>query len=402
MAFIIGNNGLVLKNSAGDLPITGLTKNRQRAFYVYDVDEILRRAKLFQQTGFMIHFAMKSNGNPRILRELSKIGIGADVVSLGELKRALQSGIDPQKIIFSGVAKVEEDFALGLSENIYQFNMESFAELQCLTAFAKAQGKVANVALRLNLDIYAPTHPYIQTGQNDNKFGIDVRLLPEILPWLKEQSSVNLKGLAIHVGSQIMDLGVFSTVLEKARPVVEQVNSYGFKLERLDLGGGLGIDYQQDAETDEKRISEYLQLLKKSVPHDLKISLEPGRILVARAGALIGKVLYVKKSLKKNFAILNTGSHHLVRPALYQAFHRVVPLMNDTHRDQVTYDYVGPLCESSDFLALNRLTPEVRAGEWVAILDAGAYGRVMASRYNEHELPAELCVLGSEIVESDL
>lgn len=395
-----------MEQTGRSIPIRELTRDRRRPFYVYDIDEILRRARKFTEAGFQTHFAVKSNGHSRILRELAQIGVGADVVSLGELRKALQSGVDPRRIIFSGVAKVEEDFAVGLEAGIYQFNVESFEELQRLAEFASDRAVVADVALRLNLDIYAPTHPYIQTGQNENKFGLDARLLPEILPWLKKQKSLRLVGLAVHVGSQIMELDVFKTVCVKILEAVAQVNAQGFEIRRLDLGGGLGLNYQEDGSADDERIDEYLGLIRREIPSFFEVSLEPGRILSARAGILVGQVLYVKKSLHKNFAILNTGSHHLVRPALYQAFHRILPVHTVSRVGEAPvdceYDFVGPLCESSDFLALGRKTSVLRAGDWVAIMDAGAYGRVMASRYNEHEWPGEICVKNGELFEVNL
>lgn len=377
----------------GKTDLVALTRDRQRPFYFYDLDEACARAKLFARSGAHIHYAMKANSNPRLLRAFASLGLGVDVVSLGEMQKALALGINPQKIIFSGVAKDREELEFALQQRILQINVESFEELKHLDAICAEKKLSMDVAIRLNIHIEAPTHKNVQTATPESKFGLDQRQLPEVLTWLKERDRrVCLKALTVHIGSQILDTVVFEQMSREMGKIYSGVRAQGFALERLDLGGGLGINYQTKGEEDESRIRDYLKLVLNSHGTDAQVMLEPGRILVARMGVLLAKVVYVKKTADRQFMILNAGMNTLMRPALYQSYHRIEPLVSRGENE--VYSIVGPICESTDVFAYDRTVSRVEAGDWVGIFDAGAYGAVMANTYNANKLPEELSLMG--------
>jgi diaminopimelate decarboxylase len=383
-----------------DIPLQAIAEKIQAPFYFYDVDEVLERANWFKKySRAQAHFAMKSNSEIHLLKTLAKAGFGVDVVSFGEVEKALRAEFPADKIIYSGVAKSEAELTKAIELGLEQINIESLSELSRIKTIAARIKKTARVALRLNLAMDVPTHPYIQTSAKRNKFGIPMVQLDEALSALKSETNVELVGLSAHIGSQITDLAAFRALAGALQGLVKRVGDSGFKLKTLDLGGGLGIDYLKD-EQDEPRVKEYLELLTKELKglEHLEWILEPGRILSARPGVLIAKVEYVKQTPDAEFLILNTGTHHLLRPALYGAFHRIQPLKEIAGRPMKNYDVVGLLCESSDCFAKDLQLPEMQEGEWLAIREAGAYGRVMASNYNESPLPPEIVVLNDQLI----
>lgn len=367
--------------------------------YLYDLDDIRMRFQKYEDAfaglKHTIHYAMKANSHPVILKKLAEWGAGADTVSAGEIRKALAAGFKPEKIIFSGVAKTRKEIEFAIDTGIKQINIESPAELARIIEIAKAKRRPTNVAFRLNPDVNPKTHPYITTGFRENKFGMDESFLPDLIAQLKATDAVKLRGLTMHIGSLLFDLDVLTEAMEKTLAVHHALTKEGFDLDRFDVGGGLGIRYETGDATDElAMLAEYGERLKRTVqkhlPPATEILAEPGRLLVGRSGLLVSEVQYVKRAPAKTFAIVDTGMHHLLRPALYQAKHRVLPLeKTETHG---TYDVVGPICESSDVLARNVELPEVKTGDLLAIADAGAYGFSMASAYNSHDLPREIVI----------
>jgi diaminopimelate decarboxylase len=378
-----------------------IARARGTPAYIYDLDAIRERYRaLAASTGKLkasVHYAVKANPNAAVVGALVELGAGADVVSAGEIAQAMAAGAQPERIIFSGVGKTEKEIARALRLGVKQLNVESPAELARIARLAKALGTAADVAFRMNPDVSPETHPYITTGFRENKFGMDESFLPELVEIVRAAgSALRLRGLTLHIGSQLLELASLSEAIVKTREVFTGLRALGFPLDRFDVGGGLGIDYETPDESRELGLVASYGLMLERLLGDLgaEILLEPGRILVGRAGILVGEVQYTKRAPAKTFAILDTGMHHLLRPALYQARHRVLPVRLDEGSATEAYDVVGPICESSDFLARDAKLPSLRSGDLLAIADAGAYGRSMASQYNAHQLPVEVAVSG--------
>jgi diaminopimelate decarboxylase len=371
--------------------------------YVYDLDGLRARLEFFKKaapTESHIHYAMKANHNLEILRVMREAGLGVDVVSLGEMNRAVEAGFKPDKIVFSGVGKTVAEINAAISAQIAQINVESEPELLRIIECAKALRKKAAIAFRMNPDVDAKTHPYIRTGFRDNKFGLDFSEVPKLLTHVKQNSNaVELQGLTLHIGSQIREVAPFESAIRKTLELYKTLVAQGFNLTTFDVGGGIGIDYASgEIKTDEALISSYMQILKAELVGQVKkIFLEPGRILVARFGTLITEVQYVKRTPYKSFLIVDAGMNNLIRPALYQANHRIEPVKKMNGSSEV-YDVVGPICESSDVLGSERYLPsEIKAGDRLAIYDVGAYGSVMSSDYNLRTPAVEVCVEGGRI-----
>lgn len=382
-----------------DRDLLDLAQSTEGPFYAYAMGDILERARrmkrAFGTQNVAIHYAMKANGNPDILRGLVREKLGADTVSGGEIQEAIEAGFSPTTIIFSGVGKTVKEIELAVRLGIKQINIESPQELERVALIAKRLGRTTDVAFRMNPDVSPKTHPYITTGFRENKFGMDESFLPELRRILaKNKTHLRLRGLTLHIGSQLTELDSLEEAITKTAPVFQSLRSEGHPLDRFDIGGGLGIDYSSDqTETEFSLIENYGRMAHRLLnDFDCETQCEPGRILVARAGLLVGQVQYIKRTVHKTFAILDTGMHHLLRPALYQAQHRVLPLENRLGSRLEMYDVVGPVCESSDFLAKNVSLPELHQGDYLAIADAGAYGYSMASRYNRHSLPTEIAL----------
>ncbi|MCB0365660.1 MAG: diaminopimelate decarboxylase [Bdellovibrionaceae bacterium] len=392
--------------SSGDkfFSLHALSQNMKRPSYLYCLDDVINRFDRFSQAFAQkasIHYAMKANSHPALLRILAKKGAGADVVSGGEIELALAHGFSPSKLVFSGVGKEKWEIELALKCGIRQINVESPAELRRIGQVARAMNLVAPVAFRLNPDVNPDTHPYIRTGFRENKFGMDVSFLFELDRILKEFSgSLSLVGVTLHIGSQIRDMVPLVEAVKKSIPLFESLKSQGHQMRTFDIGGGVGIDYHSaDTSQELAGLGDYArQMVELLTPLDCEILCEPGRILVARAGVLLTEVQYVKETPYKRFAIVNSGMHHLMRPALYEAYHRILPIDESADRELKTYDVVGPICESSDVIGHERTLPDLQEGDWLAIMDAGAYGAVMASGYNAHPAPDEVAYYKGEIL----
>ncbi len=374
------------------LKLEALAKKFGSPIYVYDLDAIASRVQelsLAFDERVEIHYALKANANPILLSKFKKLGLGADTVSWGEILLALKAGFKPENIIFSGIGKTEGEIENAIRKNVYQINVESPQELERIGKVSKKLKKNVRLAFRMNPDVNPQTHPYITTGFRENKFGMDVSFLSELKIILAKYKTLKLQGLTLHIGSQLLEFDSIFEAIKKTIPIFKDLRASGFDMQTFDIGGGVGIPYDGGMAPDLKKYgSIILEALK---PLNCKILTEPGRLLVGPFGVLVTKVEYVKSSPNKSFAIVDTGMHHLIRPPLYKAHHRVWPLTR-RHEDKHHYDVVGPICESSDFLAKDVELHGLEQGDYLAILDTGAYGYSMASFYNAHKLPKEIVI----------
>ncbi|TVQ67004.1 MAG: diaminopimelate decarboxylase [Balneolaceae bacterium] len=358
-------------------------------FYYYDLkllDQSLEEVKKHGLSrGYHIHFAIKANFNAEILERIRQAGLGIDCVSGAEIIRALECGFRPDQIAFAGVGKTDEEILIGLNHNIYSFNCESLEELRVLNELANREGKVANVAVRLNPNVEAKTHKYITTGLHENKFGISTDKLPQLFRLLHDLKSIRLMGIHFHIGSQIRDLEPFRQLCLRTNELQKEFEAEGFHLQHLNLGGGYGINYEDPDLEPIPDFKAFFDLFSEHLDHrdDQQIHFELGRSVVGQCGSLISRVLYVKEGVATDFAILDAGMTELIRPALYQASHRVDVLTSS--KPEKTYDVVGPICESSDTFQRGIRLPELQRGDLVAIRSAGAYGEVMSSGFNLRE-----------------
>ncbi len=343
----------------------------------------------------LVCFAVKANSNLAVLNVLAKKGSGFDIVSGGELKRVIAAGGDPEKIVFSGVAKTEDDIALALMNNIKSINIESPAELDRIQKVAESMDMIAPISVRVNPDVDPETHPYISTGLEEAKFGVPMSQALEVYQRAQAASHIHVHGIACHIGSQITTTNPFIDALNLVLALVKEIKAEGIEIEHLDLGGGLGITYSDETPPSPKQyIDEILSTLKAN-DIDLPVSLEPGRSIAGNAGILVTKVEYLKSNEGKNFAIVDAAMNDLMRPSLYDAFHDIVPVKASTDKTEAEYDVVGPVCETGDILGKNR-TLAVDSDDLLAIKSAGAYGFVMASNYNTRPRAAEIMADGEK------
>ncbi len=374
----------------GTFPIDKL-KALPTPFYYYDV-------KLLQDTldlvkteagkyNYHVHYAVKANANPRILSIIAENGLGADCVSGGEVQAALDAGFPSGKIVFAGVGKADWEINLGLDNDIFCFNVESAVELDILNELAAAKNKVAAVALRINPEVDAHTHAKITTGMKENKFGINLSQLGEVLDNLSKLKNVKLIGIHCHIGSQITDMSSFRNLVIRVNEIQEELEARGITIENLNFGGGLGIDYYHPNHLPIPAFDNYFAVFNKllKVRPGQEVHFEPGRSVVAQCGTLISQVLYVKIGETKKFAILDAGFTELIRPAMYDAYHRIENISSDEEVE--LYDVVGPICESSDVFGKDVELNKAHRGDLIALRSAGAYGEVMASQYNCRRLP---------------
>jgi len=358
-------------------------------FYFYDLDVLHATCQKVREesskAGFKVHYAVKANPNPRILNIISSYGFGADCVSYNEIERAISSGFKPSETVFAGVGKTDKDIEAALKADILCFNCESIPEMEVINSIAEKQNKVATIALRINPYIEAHTHKYITTGVAESKFGINTFELKEVLESLISLKHLTLKGIHFHIGSQITKMSVFKSLCSRINELQEWFSSQNINLEIINVGGGLGIDYINPDKS--ARFEEYFSLIREFVKlrSGQFIHVEPGRSIVGQCGSLISKVLFIKKGSNTTFAIIDAGMTDLIRPALYQASHKIENLTSNGKADR--YDVVGPVCESADTFAKYIELPETRRGDIIAIRSAGAYGEAMASRYNLRDLP---------------
>ncbi len=360
-------------------------------FYYYD-SELLRTTlneikKQIQKDPFVVHYALKANSNPEILRIIREAGIGADCVSGGEVEAALEAGIPASKIVFAGVGKADWEIEVGLDNDIFCFNVESMPELEVINQLARERNKMAHIALRINPNVSAHTHHYITTGMNENKFGISLSDLDRVLDVTARQSNLKLIGIHFHIGSQINDMTAFQGLCLRVNEVRQYLLSRRITLEHINVGGGLGIDYEHPDAFPIADFKSYFDVFRRHLPlHDgQKLHFELGRSIVAQCGSLIARTLYVKEGFSRSFVILDAGFTELIRPALYQAYHKIENLSSELPPKE--YDIVGPICESSDTFAKAYALNETKRGDLIALRSAGAYGEVMASQYNLRKLP---------------
>ena len=337
---------------------------------------------------FVVHYAVKANGNPRILEEISKTGLGADLVSGNEILAALKAGFAPGMMAFAGVGKTDSEIEIAIDNDIYCFNVESEPEMEVINEIAGLKGKKVGIAIRVNPDIDAHTHRYITTGTVADKFGIDLPMLDEVVDLALRLPNLHLRGLHFHIGSQITTLEPFKMLCEKINFLIEHFENRGVTFEMIDAGGGLGVDYNNPEANQIAPFHDFFQVFKDGIKlrPGQKVHFELGRSIVAQCGALISKVVFVKENSAKKFVVLDAGMTHLLRPALYNAHHKIVNLTSQ-ESEHDTYDVVGPICESSDVFAHDEILPITRRGDLIAILSAGAYGESMSSTYNMRSLP---------------
>lgn len=360
----------------------------QTPFYTYDLNLLSRTIDACMQEAnkynFEIHYALKANANDKILELISSKGLGADCVSGNEVLIAVESNFPANKIVFAGVGKSDQEINDALDANIFCFNVESFQELEVLNELAEKKNKTARIAIRINPNVNAHTHHYITTGLEENKFGFNHWELESFTKTIAQYKNLELIGLHFHIGSQITDMKVFKSLCVKVMEYNQWFRHMGINIKVLNLGGGLGIDYTNPDDNEIPNFSEYFSIFNKFINRfdGQEIHFEIGRALVAQCGTLISKVLYIKEGMNTNFAILDAGMTELLRPALYQAYHKIENLSNTNKDQKKKYDVVGPICESSDSFGKAVELPITKRGDYIAIRSAGAYGEVMSSGYN--------------------
>ena len=375
-----------------------LAKKYETPLYCYSYKKLKQNIdnfKLnFKSFSPLICFATKANSNLKILKEIKKNGLGADVVSKGELMKALKAGISSKKIVFSGVGKTSSELSYAIDKKILLINSESKSEVLEIERIAKSKNKIVDVGIRLNPNTDANTLKQISTGKKENKFGVNEKTFIEIYKIIKKSRSINLKCLSVHIGSQILDHKPYEKMLKVIDKLIKKIK---FKFEFIDLGGGMGISYQN--ENKKLNYKKYNLAIKKFLKkHKSKIIFEPGRSIVGNAGILLSKIIYIKENPKKNFIILDAAMNDLMRPALYGAKHRIIPIIKRNIISNKTYDFVGPICETTDkFLSVNNFQ-KLNEKDLVIICDTGAYGSSLGSNYNVRPKPAEILVKGTKII----
>jgi diaminopimelate decarboxylase len=395
-----------------DIPLTELAEEYGTPLYVYSKNHIIEQYRFIDHAlGAVDHqicYALKANANGALLKLLVAENAGADVVSAGELYLALKAGFSPEKIVFAGVGKRENEIEYALQQNIFSFNVESVAELHSISRVALRLGKKARISLRINPDIDAQSHPYITTGLQSSKFGIEASKAIEVYTYAATLSSLELVGIHTHIGSQITKVEPFAATAQYIAGLIGKLRETGINLTHIDFGGGFGVQYvhavshealpreelsNDTVPTPSEFLAAVLPILQ---PTGCSLWLEPGRSLVADAGVLITRVISVKENSNKKFIIVDAGMNDLLRPSLYQAYHQIVPLSINTYETEKV-DVVGPICESSDFLARERVLAKTNAEEYLAVLTTGAYGFVLGSNYNGRLRPAEILVNGDRV-----
>jgi diaminopimelate decarboxylase len=387
--------------ACGGVSLEALARRFDTPLYVYSAGQILERLRLFQTAlagrDHLVCYAVKANSALAILKLLAEQGSGFDIVSGGELQRVLAAAPDAvTRVVFSGVGKTALEIDLALKTGILAFNVESQAELELLAERARRLKIRARFALRVNPDVFADTHPYISTGLREHKFGIDIKRAPALYKSAAQNRWLEAHGISVHIGSQIRSAEPFGKAIDRVSKLVAQLRRDGIELKSIDAGGGLGIDYHGAAFDAAAKVKEYAEALVGALGgFDGTLLIEPGRFIVAQAGALVARVLYVKRQGKKTFVITDAAMNDLIRPALYQAHHEIVPVRRRAGKSRVV-DVVGPVCESGDFFARDRKLAPVEPGDLVALLDAGAYGMVQSSNYNTRPRAAEVLVDGGK------
>ncbi len=364
---------------------------RQTPFYYYDMallDATLSEIKAHVQPDWHVHYAVKACTNPKVLERVCRAGLGCDCVSGGEIQACLDAGFNPRDIVFAGVGKSDWEINLALEAGIFCFNVESVPELEVINELAEAKGVVANVAFRINPNVGAHTHANITTGLAENKFGIDMQDMEGVIRQAQAMQHVNFVGLHFHIGSQLLEMDDYVALCQRINELQSRLEAQGIVAQNINVGGGLGIDYEQPEQHPVPNFRDYFATFRQHLQlrPGQQLHFELGRAVVGQCGTLVTRVLYVKRNAIKNFCIVDAGMTELIRPALYGSLHRIVNLSNPTGAEE-RYDVVGPICESSDVFATDYMLPEAKRGDLLALQSAGAYGEIMASRYNCRPLP---------------
>ncbi|RED22772.1 diaminopimelate decarboxylase [Rhodopseudomonas thermotolerans] len=387
---------------AEDVSLASIAKDVGTPFYCYSTATLERHYRVFTEAfaglDTLVCYAMKANSNQSVLRTLARLGAGADVVSGGELQRALAAGIPPGKIVFSGVGKTEAELRAALAHDIKCLNVESEPELELLSRLAVETGKTARISLRVNPDVDSGTHAKISTGKSENKFGIPIRHAREVYARAAKLPGIQVTGVDVHIGSQIIDLGPMEVAFRIVAEFVHVLRGDGHTVSHVDFGGGLGIPYYEDRDAPPEPFA-YAEMVKR-VTHNLGCTLlfEPGRMIVGNAGILVARVIYVKHGDGKTFVIIDAAMNDLIRPTLYEAYHEILPVAEPAPGDAtMVADVVGPVCETGDYLALDRRLPELKSGDLIAIMTSGAYGAVQAGTYNTRPLVPEVLVKDDQL-----
>ena len=386
---------------AEDVPVAEIAAAVGTPFYVYSTATLLRHFKLFDDAlegmDHLVCYAMKAASNQAILKTLGDAGAGMDVVSGGEYMRAKAAGVPGDRIVFSGVGKTADEIRFALTGGIRQFNVESEPEMQVLNAVALELGVVAPITIRVNPDVDAKTHAKIATGKSENKFGIPISRAHEVYAMAGAMKGLDVIGIDVHIGSQLTDLAPFEAAYNKVAELTEELRAQGHNIKRLDLGGGLGIPYERSNEAPPLP-SDYGALVKRTLGHlGCEIEIEPGRLIAGNAGLMVSEVIYVKEGEDREFLIIDGAMNDLIRPAMYDAHHDIVPVVEPAAGiEMAKYDVVGPVCESGDTFAKHREMAPMKSGDLVAFRSAGAYGAVMASEYNSRPLIPEVLVNGDQ------
>jgi diaminopimelate decarboxylase len=383
--------------SAEDVPLAEIAAQVGTPFYCYSTATLTRHFRLFDEAldgvDHLVCYAVKAASNVAILRTLAELGAGMDVVSGGEYARAKAAGVPGERIVFSGVGKTRDEIAQVLAGGVRQFNVESEPEMAAISAVASEMGVVAPITVRVNPDVDAKTHAKIATGKSENKFGVPITRAREVYAEAAKLPGLKVVGIDVHIGSQLTELEPFRLAYEKVAELTEALRADGHEISRLDLGGGLGIPYARSNEAPPLP-TEYGRLIKDTVGHlGCEIEIEPGRLVAGNAGILVSEVIYVKAGEGRDFLILDAAMNDLIRPAMYDAYHDIIPVVEpEAGAEQAPYDVVGPVCESGDTFAKARMMPQLAPGDLVAFRSAGAYGAVMASEYNTRPLIPEVLV----------
>jgi diaminopimelate decarboxylase len=394
--FVYRNGELFAENVA----LTRIAREVGTPAYVYSLAALRANYAAFAAAtrglDAEIHYAIKANSNLAVIRAFHALGAGADIVSIGEMRRALAAGVAASDIVYSGVGKKVGELREAVQAGVRQINVESRAELDMLDAVARERGRTVDIAIRVNPDVDAQTHAKITTGRKENKFGIDIDLARDAYAYAGSKPGLRVVGVAMHIGSQILSLDPYRDAIRKLRGLVVELRADGHRIERLDLGGGYGIVYRQDSNQPPFAIAEYVDMVRRETEGlGCRLSFEPGRSLVGNAGVLLGEVILVKPGAARTFVVVDAAMNDLIRPTLYEAWHDIVPLMAPpTESGTIVTDIVGPICESGDYLAQNRPMPPLAAGDVLAVMSAGAYGAVMSSTYNTRPLVPEVLVDG--------
>ena len=374
-----------------------LAKKYGTPIYCYSYERLKKNINNFKESfksfSPLVCFAVKANANVNLIKEIRKLGLGADVVSVGELMKALKAGINPKKIVFSGVGKTESEISYAIDKNILLLNAESKSEIVEIEKIAKSKNKIVDIGIRLNPNTDAKTLSQISTGKKENKFGVDEKIFFELIKYSKNSKNIKLKCLSVHIGSQIVDNKPYEKMLNVVDRIINKAN---YNFEFIDLGGGMGISYGNDnKKLDYKRYNISIKkFLKKNKS---KIIFEPGRSIVGNIGVLITKIIYIKENIKKNFIILDAAMNDLMRPAIYGARHRTLPALKANQISKKTYEFVGPICESTDKFTTLKKFQKLKEKDLIVMCDVGAYGMSLSSNYNVRPKPIEILIKGSKI-----